>query len=276
MVNRGVALVTGAAKGAGRAIALRLASEGFKIAVHDLPRNGEQLLDVHRNIQRLGQHSVVLTADFTDEDQVKNLVEGTTKCLGGLDVMVANAAVREAAPLTSTTAESWNRIFDVNARGLFFCYKYAAQQMILQRKGGRIIGGSSTWGEKGGSFMSAYSASQFAVRGLTESAALELHEHSITVNSYAPRQIFHEANPEVTLPMLNSNNSYIQSSARPEEGTLAHRNAPQAIAHLVSYLVSEEAHYITGQCIGIDRHRAISSPINESRNGTGEDMDGTN
>ncbi|KAJ3874100.1 hypothetical protein F5051DRAFT_417643 [Lentinula edodes] len=275
MVNRGVALVTGAAKGAGRAIALRLASEGFKIAVHDLPRNGDQLLDVHRNIQRLGQHSVVLTADFTDEDQVKNLVEDTTKCLGGLDVMVANAAVREATPLTSTTAESWNRIFDVNARGLFFCYKYAAQQMILQRKGGRIIGGSSTWGKKGGSFMSAYSASQFAVRGLTESAALELHEHGITVNSYAPRQIFHEANPEVTLPM-DSNDSYIQSSARPDEGTLAHRNAPQAIAHLVSYLVSEEAHYITGQCIGIDRHRAISSPINESRNGTGEDVDGTN
>ncbi|KAJ3810548.1 hypothetical protein F5876DRAFT_88845 [Lentinula aff. lateritia] len=240
MASKSVALVTGAAKGAGRAIALRLASEGFKIAVHDLPRNGEQLLDVHRNIQRLGQHSVVLTADFTDEDQVKSLVEDTTKCLGGLDVMVVNAAVREAAPLTSTTAESWNRIFDVNARGLFFCYKYAAQQMILQRKGGRIIGGSSAWEKKGGSFMSAYSASQFAVRGLTESAALELHEHGITVNSYAPRSI------------------------------LAHRDAPQAIAHLVSYLVSEEAHYIT------DRHRALSSPINESRNGTDEDVNGTN
>ncbi|KAJ3719678.1 NAD(P)-binding protein [Lentinula guzmanii] len=189
LLNRGVALVTSAAKGAGRAIALRLASEGFKVAVHDLPHNGELLLNVHRNIQRLGQHSVVLAADITEEDQVKSLVEDTYKCLGGLDVMVANTAVRESAPLISTTAEAWNRLFDVNARGVFFCYKYAAQQMISEGKGGRIIGGCSAWGKKGLLTIisqSAYSASHFAVRGLTESAALELHEHGITVNSYAP------------------------------------------------------------------------------------------
>ncbi|KAJ3838621.1 hypothetical protein F5878DRAFT_537134, partial [Lentinula raphanica] len=186
MLNRGVALVTSAAKGAGRAIALRLASEGFKVAVHDLPQNGELLLNVHRHIQRLGQHSVVLAADVTREDEVRSLVADTSRCLGGLDVMVANTAVRETAPLISTTADAWNRLFDVNARGVFFCYKYAAQEMISQGKGGRIIGGSSAWAKRGSPFMSAYSASHFAVRGLTESAALELHKHGITVNSYAP------------------------------------------------------------------------------------------
>ncbi|KAJ3994179.1 NAD(P)-binding protein [Lentinula boryana] len=237
LLNRGVALVTSAAKGAGRAIALRLASEGFKVAVHDLPHNGELLLNVHRNIQRLGQHSVVLAADITEEDQVKSLVEDTYKCLGGLDVMVANTAVRESAPLISTaTAEAWNRLFDVNARGVFFCYKYAAQQMISEGKGGRIIGGCSAWGKKGSPFMSAYSASHFAVRGLTESAALELHEHGITVNSYAPDRCYR---------LIGS----IASASTIRNGSLAHCETPQAIAHLVSYLVSEEAHYITGKIL---------------------------
>ncbi|KAJ3797885.1 acetoin reductase family protein [Lentinula aff. detonsa] len=255
LLNRGVALVTSAAKGAGRAIALRLASEGFKVAVHDLPHNGDLLLNVHRNIQRLGQHSVVLAADITEEDQVKSLVEDTYKCLGGLDVMVANTAVRESAPLISTTAEAWNRLFDVNARGVFFCYKYAAQRMISEGKGGRIIGGCSAWGKKGSPFMSAYSASHFAVRGLTESAALELHEHGITVNSYAPGQIIQQ------IDAINSSEAFhqLQPSATLDRGSLAHCETPQAIAHLVSYLVSEEAHYITGQHIGIDRHRALPS-----------------
>ncbi|KAJ4490467.1 hypothetical protein J3R30DRAFT_3422067 [Lentinula aciculospora] len=266
LLNRGVALVTGAAKGAGRAIALRLASEGFKVAIHDLPHNGEQLVDVHRNIQRLAQHSVVLIADVTIEDQVKSLIEDNSKSLGGLDVMIANAAVRESAPLTSTTAETWDRLFAVNTRGVFFCYKYAAQQMISQRKGGRIIGGCSAWGKKGGPFMSAYSASHFAVRGLTESAALELREHGITVNAYAPRQIFHEAMPEIDIaPIDIIDAETIQNGQLPtklERGTLAHRETPQVIAPLVSYLVSEEAHYITGQCIGIDRHRALSFSVN--------------
>ncbi|KAJ4500526.1 hypothetical protein C8R41DRAFT_742788, partial [Lentinula lateritia] len=89
-------------------------------------------------IQRLGQHSVVLTADFTDEDQAKNLVEDTTKLLGGLDVVSSLFSNKPLSHSSTATTESWNRIFDVNARGHFFCYKYAAQQMISQRKGGRI------------------------------------------------------------------------------------------------------------------------------------------
>ncbi|KAJ3776818.1 hypothetical protein FB446DRAFT_784731 [Lentinula raphanica] len=277
MLNRGVALVTSAAKGAGRAIALRLASEGFKVAVHDLPQNGELLLNVHRHIQRLGQHSVVLAADVTREDEVRSLVADTSRCLGGLDVMVANTAVRETAPLISTTADAWNRLFDVNARGVFFCYKYAAQEMISQGKGGRIIGGSSAWAKRGSPFMSAYSASHFAVRGLTESAALELHKHGITVNSYAPGQVLHiekgagsendnEAEDVEDEHDENSSSSgdnpellALEPSATLDRGSLAHCETPQAIAHLVSYLVSEEAHYITGQHIGIDRHRALPS-----------------
>lgn len=178
------ALVTNAAQPIGRAIALRLASDGFKVAVHDQPHNGEQLLDVYRHIQRLGQHSCVMTGDITDEEQVQSLVQDTTRCLGGLDVvslsdlyrnrphfyrylqMIANPdAVRIPAPVTSSkffhtgkilslhtlaaSAETWDRVFAIT-RGVFLCYKYAALQMISQRRGGRIIGASSfVWGNEG-------------------------------------------------------------------------------------------------------------------------------
>lgn len=85
--NRGCALVTNAAQPIGSAIALRLAFEGFKVAVHDHPHNGEQLIAMHRHIQRLGQHSFVMTGDITVEEQVQSLVQDTTRCLGGLDVV---------------------------------------------------------------------------------------------------------------------------------------------------------------------------------------------
>ncbi|KAJ3974745.1 acetoin reductase family protein [Lentinula raphanica] len=261
MLNRGVALVTSAAKGAGRAIALRLASEGFKVAVHDLPQNGELLLNVHRHIQRLGQHSVVLAADVTREDEVRSLVADTSRCLGGLDVMVANTAVRETAPLISTTADAWNRLFDVNARGVFFCYKYAAQEMISQGKGGRIIGGSSAWAKRGSPFMSAYSASHFAVRGLTESAGQVLHieKGAGSENDNEAEDVEDEHDENSSSSGDNPELFALEPSATLDRGSLAHCETPQAIAHLVSYLVSEEAHYITGQHIGIDRHRALPS-----------------
>ncbi|KAF9072411.1 hypothetical protein BDP27DRAFT_1217633 [Rhodocollybia butyracea] len=187
LLNRGVALVTNAAQGPGRAIALRLASEGFKVAVHDSPRNGDQLIEVYRHIQRLGEHSCVLTADLTMEDHVQNLVKDASNCLGGLNVMIANTQLCQAAPITSTTEEIWNHLFKVNAQSIFWCYKQAAKEMISQGNGGRIIGSCSVWGKQGGPSLSAYSASQFAIRGLTESAALDLSEHGITVNAYALR-----------------------------------------------------------------------------------------
>ncbi|KAE9401212.1 NAD(P)-binding protein [Gymnopus androsaceus JB14] len=116
------------------------------------------------------------------------MVDTVTKNLGGLDVMVANAGILNttAKPITEYPAEEWERIFSINTRGVFFCYKYAAKQLITQGRGGRIIGASSIAGKRAAAYHSAYSASKFAVRGLTQSAALELGEHGITVNAYAP------------------------------------------------------------------------------------------
>ncbi|KAF5356514.1 hypothetical protein D9757_013525 [Collybiopsis confluens] len=231
--SRGVALVTAAARGAGRAIALRLASEGFKVAVHDLPRNGDQLLDLHRNIQRLAQHSMVMTGDVANEREVKSLVEDTYNCLGGFDVMVANTPVCELAAIASENATAiWDHTLAVNTRGVFLCYKYAAEQLISQGQGGRIIGASSVLGERDSPLLSAYSASQLAVRGLTQSAALELSEYGITVNAYA------------------SESAHSTTGMRDPDSP-AHQETPQTAADLVSYLVSEGARDVTGQIVRI-------------------------
>ena len=105
---------------------------------------------------------------------------------GGLDVMVANAGTAVTAPLLETTDEQWQRTIEVNLRGVFNCYRAAARQMVAQGRGGRLIGAASVASHRGGKWQGAYSASKFAVRGLSQSVAQELGEHGITVNVYSP------------------------------------------------------------------------------------------
>ncbi|KJA21587.1 hypothetical protein HYPSUDRAFT_140425 [Hypholoma sublateritium FD-334 SS-4] len=181
-----VALITGSARGIGRAIALRLASDGFNIALNDIPSMEKELETVRREIVDAGKQALICLGDVSIEKDVINMVELTVQKLGSLDVMIANAGVAIIKPLTETTQEDLRRILSVNVDGVFFCYKHAALQMIKQGKGGRIIGASSIAGKQGWKNLAGYSASKFAVRGLTQTAALELREHGITVNAYAP------------------------------------------------------------------------------------------
>ncbi|KIK95792.1 hypothetical protein PAXRUDRAFT_355869 [Paxillus rubicundulus Ve08.2h10] len=188
-ISKGIALITGSAQGIGRSIALRLAKDGYDIALNDIPSKYSQLRGVADDIDRSGRKALVFVADVTAEEQVKGMVQEVAKDLGGLDVMVANAGVARLLPLISTELKDWERIMNTNARGTFLCYKYAAEQMIKQGRAGRIIGASSLAGKTGIPLTSAYCASKFAVRGLTQSAALELGRYGITVNAYAPGHI---------------------------------------------------------------------------------------
>ena len=123
---------------------------------------------------------------MTDADAVDAAVAAHVDRFGGLDVMVANAGIAVTAPLVETTAEQWQRMMDVNVTGVFHCYRAAARQMIAQGRGGRLIGAASVAAHRGGKWQGAYSASKFAVRGLSQSVAQELAEHGITVNVYSP------------------------------------------------------------------------------------------
>ncbi|KAJ3794992.1 hypothetical protein GGU11DRAFT_817855 [Lentinula aff. detonsa] len=247
----GVALITGASQGIGKAIALRLAKDGFRIALNDIPKKEQQLKALSREIEHhSGMDTYLAPADVTIESEVEQMVNQSTKALGGLDVMIANAGIfPEAKMVIDYPTESWKKTFAVNVEGVFFCYKYAARQMIAQGRGGRIVGASSIAGKRSAAQFSAYSASKFAVRGLTQSLALELSQHGITVNAYAPGIVFcslvserlsepaiFQEQDEAVLATLGLNKPVNYKFGEPED-----------IASLVSYLASKEAHYITGR-----------------------------
>ncbi|KAG8221420.1 hypothetical protein J3R82DRAFT_1608 [Butyriboletus roseoflavus] len=186
--SKGVALVTGSGQGIGRSIALRLANDGYDIGLNDLHANKNKLevLSIEITRQCPGRRVCVLVADVSVEGEVKGMVDGVVAALGSLDVMVANAGVLRVKTILETTTEDWDTTLAVNGRGTFLCYKYAAQEMISRGSKGRIIGASSIAGKRGGILTGAYSASKFAVRGLTQSAAKEFGQYGITVNAYAP------------------------------------------------------------------------------------------
>ncbi|PPQ79277.1 hypothetical protein CVT24_007226 [Panaeolus cyanescens] len=214
---KGVALITGASGGIGKAIALRLSRDGFRVAINDIPSKERQLQDVATEIKTKGGEPLALVGDVTVEEQVAKMVDTATQTLGGFDVvscslvilsliinamltcdpdivpvkMVANAGIALLGPFLETTSQDFITTMNVNTLGVFHCYKHAAKQMIALGKGGRIIGASSLAGKEGLYNSAAYSPSKFAVRGLTQVAAREFARYNITVNGYAPGRYDH-------------------------------------------------------------------------------------
>ncbi|KAJ7458170.1 hypothetical protein FB451DRAFT_979798, partial [Mycena latifolia] len=163
----GTAVVTGTAQGIGRAIAVRLAADGFDIAVNGIAVKSAELQGVQEEIERLGRKAGCFLADVTIEAEVRTMLDGIVVEFGDIDVMVANAGICMGSAFLDVSIDDWDRTMSVNVRGVFLCYQYAARQMVAQGRGGRIIGASSMAGKQvlNGS---CYSASKFAVRGLTQ------------------------------------------------------------------------------------------------------------
>lgn len=252
--TRRSAMVTGAARGIGRAIAVRLASDGLAVSVADLPSAGGGVDDLVAELTRAGAACLPLALDVADADAVDAAVTAHVDRFGGLDVMVANAGIAVTAPLVDTTAEQWRRTMDVNVAGVFHCYRAAARQMIAQGRGGRLIGAASVAAHRGGKWQGAYSASKFAVRGLSQAIAQELGEHAITVNVYSPGI--------VQTPMWDSIDEAITRRRGTESGSelagwveripLGRLETPDDVAGVVSFLASPDAGYVTGQSIVVD------------------------
>jgi len=248
------AMVTGAGRGIGRAIARRLAAEGYAVTVADLPAAAELLDEVVGELASAGRPALAVSLDVADAESVDAAVARHVEELGGLDVMVANAGIAVTAPLLETPAEDFSRTLDVNVTGVFNCYRSAARQMINQGRGGRLIGAASVAAHRGGKWQAAYSASKFAVRGLSQSVALELAEHGITVNVYSPGVVH--------TPMWES----IDAAMAQRRGTapgaelaamvvgipLGRLETPEDVAGVVAFLASPDAGYITGQSIVVD------------------------
>jgi len=241
-----IAIVTGAAQGIGKAIALRLAHDGLDVIVNDIPSKAKELDAFVAEIRTKSRKGLAVTGDVSREVDVQNLVQTAVAKFGGLDVMIANAGIGRMAPLISTSVEQWDLIQSVNSRSVFLCYKTAAAQMIKQGRGGRIVGACSTAGKQGVHEGGAYSASKFAVRGLTQSAAAEWGQYGITVNAYCPGVI--------DTPILKD-----MAEHRKQEGLEEliinpdwKIGQPEDIAGLVSYLIRDESRFVTGQSLCIN------------------------
>lgn len=247
------ALVTGAARGIGRAIAGRLAADGLGVSVADLASSNDQVEALVANLGGPGA-ALGLTVDVTDADNVEVAVADHVQHFGGLDVMVANAGIAVTAPLLETTAEQWQLTMEVNLRGVFHCYQSAARQMISQGWGGRLIGAASVAAHRGGKWQSAYSASKFAVRGLSQSVAQELAPYQITVNVYSPGVVHTPMWEGIDAEMTRRRGTELGSEmAGMVAGIpLGRLENPTDVAGVVSFLASPDADYITGQSIVVD------------------------
>ncbi|KAL1608526.1 hypothetical protein SLS60_003468 [Paraconiothyrium brasiliense] len=180
------AIVTGSARGIGKAIALRLAQDGYDICVNDIPANLSGADAVVKEIQSMGRSAIAVAADVSNLSEVQKLIERSVTELGPLNTMVANAGIAQVKALLDLTEQDLKRMFEINVFGVFNCYTTAARQMIKQGGGGKLLGAASIVAFKPFALLSHYSASKWAVRGMTQAFAMEMAEHNITVNAYAP------------------------------------------------------------------------------------------
>lgn len=224
------ALVTGAARGIGRAIAERLAAEGARVAVN----YSSSAAAAGELAERLG--GIAVRADVGQRRQVMEMFDRAEAVFGGLDIVVNNAAVAVMRPLADFSDEEFERVFAVNTRGAFYCCREAARRL---RDGGRIVNistGATVGGTAGGS---VYCASKAAVEQFTRALARELAPRRITVNTVSPG--FTETDMLASLPHL--------AELAPQLTPLGRAGKPEEIAAAVAWLCTEDARWITGQNI---------------------------
>lgn len=247
-----IALVTGAAQGIGRGIALRLAKDGADIALVDL--NFEKLGEVAEEIKALGRNYTVFAADVGDRDQVFSAVDYAHNQLGGLDIMVNNAGICQVKPLMDVTQQDIEHIYRINVQGTLWGIQAAAEKFQALKRKGKIINACSIAGHEGYALLGVYSSTKFAVRALTQAAAKELAMHGITVNAYCPGVVGTDMWVEIDKRMAEVTGAPIGATYEKfVSGILLGRaETPEDVAAFVSYLASPDADYMTGQAPLID------------------------
>ncbi|KAJ9144482.1 putative short chain oxidoreductase [Pleurostoma richardsiae] len=250
-----VVIVTGASQGIGKAIALRLAEDGFDIALNDLAMQEESLQALSTQIGSIGRRVIIATGDVSIEQDVQRIIDDTVSRLGELNVMVANAGIMRMAGLLDLPVQEFDKVQAVNVRGVFLCYQKAAAQMIKQGKGGRIIGACSISGYRPQAMALAYGVSKWAVRGLTQASAMDLARYGITVNAYCPgivkTPMWDEIDAAISGKMGVPPGFAFEKSVS-ERSAMGKPSTPEDVAGCVSFLVGKDAGMITGQSLIVD------------------------
>ncbi len=242
MPKNKIAIVTGAGRGIGRAIASGLARQGAAVVVSDINLSLAQ--SVEAELIAAGGQSFAIETDVSQEDQVKRLASETLLRFGRLDILVNNAGILATGPLLETTLEVWERTHAVNLRGVFLCTKAVLPTMIAQRSG-RIINIASVAGKRGGGFFgnACYASSKGGVIAFTKGAAREAGPYNITVNAVTPAMI----DTEMISGMPKDKHESLLRSI-----PLGRMGSVEDVAAAVCFLASDAAGFMTGEIMDVD------------------------
>jgi 3-oxoacyl-[acyl-carrier protein] reductase len=235
-----VALITGAAQGIGKSIALTLAKSGADIAVSDV--NMEKAEETAKEIEGLGRRAIALKGNVASVTDAEKMVEETVAGLGKVDILVNNAGITRDGLMLRMKEEDWDLVIDVNLKGVFNCTKAAVKHMAKQRSG-RIVNIASIVGEMGNAGQANYSASKGGVIALTKTVAREFASRNVNVNAVAPgfiKTAMTDALPDAAREALT------------KQIPLERLGTPEDVANAVLFLVSDASNYITGQIINVN------------------------
>ncbi|MFD2208791.1 3-oxoacyl-[acyl-carrier-protein] reductase [Virgibacillus halophilus] len=235
------ALVTGASRGIGRAIALELAEQGANIVVN-YSGSEQKAGEVVEAIEKLGVKAIKYQANVAKEEDVKSMMKETVKTFGSLDILINNAGITKDNLLMRMKESEFDDVIQTNLKGAFLCVKAATRQMMKQRDG-RIVNVASVVGISGNPGQANYVAAKAGLIGLTKTAAKELAARNIRVNAVAPGFISTDMTDALTEE---------QREAMLQLIPLARLGKPEDIAKTIRFLVSDDAAYITGQTITVD------------------------
>ena len=244
--NKKTALVTGASKGIGKAISIRLAEMGINVAVN-YNTSSSQAEDLVKTLQKMGVDSFAIKADVSQLDQVEKMINQVDETWGGIDILINNAGIIDDNLLIRMSVEAWDRVIATNLNGTFYCTRAVIRNMIKQRWG-RIINIGSVVGIRGNIGQSNYSASKAAIIGFTKSLAKEVAKRGVTVNTVTPGYI--STDTVDTLPQKTKDTimTWIPQG---------HFGEADDIAHLVAFIASDKSDYMTGQIVSVDGGMAI-------------------
>ncbi|MDD5509566.1 MAG: 3-oxoacyl-[acyl-carrier-protein] reductase [Dehalococcoidales bacterium] len=235
-----VALVTGASRGIGRAIALKLASRGARVVVNDVAREAAEA--VVKEIKDLGGDAFAVEADVRDSEAVKAMLDEVTGRWERIDILVNNAGINRDTLLLKMSDEAWDAVIDTNLRGAYTCTRFALRAMMRQRWG-RIISMASIAGIMGNVGQANYAASKAGIIAFTKTVAKEVGALNITANAIAPGFIVTEMTDRVP---QEAREAILKMTPLKRYGQ------PEEVAELVAFLASERAAFISGQVIAID------------------------
>lgn len=235
------ALVTGASRGIGRAIAIRLASEGAAVAIN-YAGNAKAAEEVKSIIEAAGGKAMLVQADVSSAESVDAMIKEVVEAFGGIDILVNNAGITRDGLLMRMKEEDWDAVINTNLKGVFYCTK-AVSKLMMKKRAGRIVNMASVVGLTGNAGQANYAAAKAGVIGFSKTMAKELASRGITVNMVAPGYI----DTDMTAVLSESVRETMVSGI-----PLGRAGTPEDVANAVLFLVSDDASYITGQVINVD------------------------